>query len=73
MSAGEQDLDAISEQLLAGLDETLDAFIQSREAEGAALHALIEQRLDAVLVEVAKSVSICPKFCNGSVSAYKPN
>ncbi|MDD9340055.1 YicC/YloC family endoribonuclease [Providencia heimbachae] len=54
MSAGEQDLDVISEQLLAGLDETLDAFIQSREAEGASLHALIEQRLDGVLVEVAK-------------------
>ncbi|HHR5814087.1 TPA: YicC/YloC family endoribonuclease, partial [Providencia alcalifaciens] len=54
MSAGEQDLDAISEQLMAGLDETIDAFIQSREAEGAALHSLIEQRLDGVLVEVAK-------------------
>ncbi|MEQ1975691.1 MULTISPECIES: YicC/YloC family endoribonuclease [unclassified Xenorhabdus] len=54
MSAEEQDLDAISTQLLAELDLTLDSFIQSRESEGQALKTLIEQRLDAVIVEVAK-------------------
>ncbi|PHM69907.1 YicC/YloC family endoribonuclease [Xenorhabdus stockiae] len=54
MSAEEQDLDAISAQLLAELDLALDAFIQSRETEGQALKALIEKRLDAVTVEVGK-------------------
>lgn len=54
MAAEEQDLDTISAQLLAELDLTLDAFIQSRETEGQALKALIEQRLDAVTEEVSK-------------------
>lgn len=54
MAAEEQDLDAISTQLLTELDTTLDAFIQSREAEGNALKMMIEQRLDAVTEEVSK-------------------
>ncbi|WP_391528207.1 YicC/YloC family endoribonuclease [Photorhabdus akhurstii] len=54
MAAEEQDLDAISTQLLQELDTTLDAFIQSREAEGNALKMMIEQRLDAVTEEVSK-------------------
>ncbi|MDB6373255.1 YicC/YloC family endoribonuclease [Photorhabdus bodei] len=54
MAAEEQDLDAISTQLLQELDTTLDAFIQSREAEGNALKIMIEQRLDAVIEEVSK-------------------
>ncbi|MCA6222185.1 YicC/YloC family endoribonuclease [Photorhabdus antumapuensis] len=54
MAAEEQDLDAISTQLLEELDTTLDAFIQSREAEGNALKIMIEQRLDAVTEEVSK-------------------
>ncbi|CAM3649314.1 YicC/YloC family endoribonuclease [Xenorhabdus thuongxuanensis] len=54
MSAEEQDLDTISAQLLAELDLTLNSFIQSRETEGQALKSLIEQRLDAVTVEVTK-------------------
>lgn len=54
MSAEEQDLDVINAQLLAELDLALDSFIQSRETEGQALKTLIEQRLDAVTVEVAK-------------------
>ncbi|WP_323835198.1 YicC/YloC family endoribonuclease [Photorhabdus africana] len=54
MAAEEQDLDAISTQLLQELDTTLDAFIQSREAEGNALKIMIEQRLDAVTEEVSK-------------------
>ncbi|QTL39839.1 YicC family protein [Xenorhabdus budapestensis] len=54
IAAEEQDLDAISAQLLAELDLALDAFIQSRETEGQALKALIEQRLDAVTEEVSK-------------------
>lgn len=54
MSAAEQDLDAISTQLLSELDLALDDFIQSRESEGLALKAMIEQRLDGVVTEVAK-------------------
>nr|WP_314266193.1 YicC/YloC family endoribonuclease [uncultured Moellerella sp.] len=54
MSAAEQDLDAISAQLLSELDLALDDFIQSRESEGLALKAMIEQRLDGVVTEVAK-------------------
>lgn len=54
MAAEEQDLDAISTQLLQELDTALDAFIQSREAEGNALKIMIEQRLDAVTEEVSK-------------------
>lgn len=54
MSAQEQDLDTISEELLAALDGTITAFIDAREREGAALKTLIEQRLDGVSEEVRK-------------------
>ncbi|MBT0422501.1 YicC/YloC family endoribonuclease [Morganella morganii] len=54
MSAQEQDLDTISEELLAALDDTITAFIDAREREGAALKTLIEQRLDGVSEEVRK-------------------
>ncbi|RPE00970.1 YicC family protein [Candidatus Pantoea deserta] len=54
MSAQEQDLDAINAQLLSALDGALDDFILARESEGAALKALIEQRLEGVTQEVAK-------------------
>lgn len=54
MSAQEQDLDAISEELLVALDETITSFIDAREREGAALKILIEQRLDGVTEETRK-------------------
>ncbi|ATZ10038.1 YicC/YloC family endoribonuclease [Erwinia amylovora] len=54
MSAEEQDLDAISAQLLTALDAAIDEFIIARESEGAALKALIEQRLQGVSAEVIK-------------------
>ncbi len=54
MSAQEQDLDAISADLMQALDGALDDFIAARESEGTALKTLIEQRLDGVLAEVAK-------------------
>lgn len=54
MSAEEQDLDAISAELLKALDAALDDFIASRETEGAALKSLIEQRLEGVSTEVTK-------------------
>lgn len=54
MLAEEQDLDAISTQLLLALETALDDFISARESEGAALKTLIEQRLDGVSAEVIK-------------------
>ena len=54
MSAAEQDLDAISAELLGLLDTAIDDFITARETEGAALKALIEQRLEGVMGEVTK-------------------
>ncbi|MGJ3438058.1 YicC/YloC family endoribonuclease [Serratia sp. Je.1.23.a] len=54
MSAQEQDLDAISAQLMQTLDGALDDFIVARESEGTALKALIEQRLEGVSAEVIK-------------------
>ncbi|MCX8959130.1 YicC/YloC family endoribonuclease [Erwinia psidii] len=60
MSAEEQDLDAISSELLKALDATLNDFITSRETEGAALKTLIEQRLKGVSTEVEKVRSQMP-------------
>lgn len=54
MAAQEQDLDAISAELMQALDVALDDFITARESEGTALKTLIEQRLNGVSVEVAK-------------------
>lgn len=62
MSAQEQDLDAINAQLLSALDGALDDFILARESEGAALKALIEQRLDGVKQEVAKVRAQMPEI-----------
>ncbi|GAB2926326.1 YicC/YloC family endoribonuclease [Hafnia psychrotolerans] len=54
MLAEEQDLDAISTELLLALETALDDFIAARESEGAALKVMIEQRLDGVSAEVVK-------------------
>ncbi|MFP1723523.1 YicC/YloC family endoribonuclease [Lonsdalea quercina] len=54
MAAEEQDLDAISAELMQALNAALDDFIAARESEGNALKALIEQRLAGVSAEVAK-------------------
>lgn len=63
MSAKEQDLDVITTQLMAALDETIEKqFIEVREAEGKALHQMIEQRLDGVMVEVEKVRKLMPEI-----------
>ncbi|NIH16078.1 YicC/YloC family endoribonuclease [Serratia symbiotica] len=54
MSSAEQDLDAISGELMQALDGALDDFITVREREGTELKALIEQRLNGVSAEVIK-------------------
>lgn len=54
MSAQDQDLDAINAELIATLELAIDDFIAARESEGAALKAMIEQRLEGVSAEVQK-------------------
>ncbi|MCP1064846.1 YicC family protein [Serratia symbiotica] len=54
ISAAEQDLDAISVELMQALDGALDDFIAAREREGTELKVLIEQRLNGVSAEVVK-------------------
>lgn len=70
MSAQEQDLDAISAQLLQALDGALDDFIAARESEGTALKALIEQRLTPSAKKWSRCARRCRIFCNGSGSAW---
>ncbi|WP_224745965.1 YicC/YloC family endoribonuclease [Neiella litorisoli] len=48
MMAQEQDLDQITKDVLAGFDETLKQFLESRANEGQALRELIEARLNGV-------------------------
>ncbi|WP_035339138.1 MULTISPECIES: YicC/YloC family endoribonuclease [Dickeya] len=62
MSAQEQDLDAISAELLQALEATLGDFILARESEGNALKALIEQRLAGVSAEVIKVRAHMPQI-----------
>ncbi|MGL5949686.1 MAG: YicC/YloC family endoribonuclease [Aeromonas sp.] len=54
MAAPEQDMDALSGELLAGFDATLTDFLAARASEGANLQTLIEQRLTAIAAEVVK-------------------
>ncbi|GLS90475.1 hypothetical protein GCM10007916_15420 [Psychromonas marina] len=53
MQAPEQDVDAITIELMAGFEETLNEFIEVRSAEGTNLAALIEQRLVAISEQVS--------------------
>ena len=64
MAATEQDLDAISAELLSGLDATLNDFISARETEGNVLKALIEQRLAGVSAEAANVRQQMPAVLN---------
>ncbi|AAU36860.1 MULTISPECIES: YicC/YloC family endoribonuclease [Basfia] len=54
VEAPEQDLDAISQDLLNAFDELLKDFIAMRAREGEKLHTVIRQRLDAISVEADK-------------------
>lgn len=53
MQAPEQDVDAITIELMAGFEATLTDFIDARANEGANLAILIEQRLTAISAQVA--------------------
>lgn len=62
MTAKEQDLDAISQQLLASLETAISDFIDVREREGKALEDLIIQRLEGITHEVAKIRNWMPEI-----------
>ncbi|MBI0028503.1 YicC family protein [Gilliamella sp. B14448G11] len=54
LSAKEQNLDSISQEILALLDEAINELIAVREREGEVLRDLIIQRLDSITTEVEK-------------------
>lgn len=54
LSAKEQNLDTISQEILASLDEAINELIVVREREGEVLRDLIIQRLDSITTEVEK-------------------
>ena len=60
VEAQEQDLDAISQDLLTTFDDLLKDFIAMRGREGEKLNDIIQQRLDAITVEVDKVRSQMP-------------
>ncbi|MEE1676062.1 YicC/YloC family endoribonuclease [Agarivorans aestuarii] len=53
METPEQDADAISKELLAGWQQALTAFIESRASEGANTAVMITTRLDKITEQVA--------------------
>ncbi|MBS6009184.1 MAG: YicC family protein [Haemophilus parahaemolyticus] len=55
VDAQSQDLDQITQDLLAGFEQILTDFIAMRGREGANLQAIIQQRLDSI-AEIAQSV-----------------
>jgi uncharacterized protein (TIGR00255 family) len=57
-----QDTEALAGAALALLEATLDDFVAAREREGAALAALIEQRLVAIGEEVARVRKALPQI-----------
>ena len=54
LSAKEQNLDSMSQEILALLDEAINELITVREREGEVLRDLIIQRLDSITTEVEK-------------------
>lgn len=60
VEAQEQDLDAVSQDLLTAFDDLLTDFIAMRGREGEKLNYIIQQRLDAIAVEADKVRSQMP-------------
>ena len=52
MQAPEQDVDAITIELMAGFEASLNEFVDARSTEGANLAVMIEQRLTAITAQV---------------------
>ena len=62
IAAQEQDMDELNTILLAGFDEVLGHFIESRQSEGEKLKALIEQRLEGIQGEITKVRALMPQI-----------
>lgn len=62
VASEESDTDAIQNALLLGLDNALEDFIQARASEGKAIDQMINQRLDAIIVEVDKVTEQMPEI-----------
>ena len=62
IAAEEQDMDALNTHLLAGFDQVLGQFIDSRQSEGSKLKSLIEQRLDNIQAQVIKVRAHMPQI-----------
>jgi uncharacterized protein (TIGR00255 family) len=61
MQTPEQDLDAVTVELMVGFEQTLNEFIDARAAEGTNLAAFIEQRLSAIGEQANKVRSYMPE------------
>ena len=64
MEAEEADMDAIQGEILQGFDVALKDFVAARASEGANMKSLIEQRLDAIVVEADKVKAHMPTVVN---------
>ena len=62
IAAEEQDMDELNTILLAGFDEVLAQFVESRQSEGEKLKALIEQRLEGIQGEITKVRALMPQI-----------
>ncbi|MBP8173672.1 MAG: YicC family protein [Aeromonadaceae bacterium] len=62
IAAQEQDMDELNTILLAGFDEVLALFIESRKSEGEKLATVIEQRLEAIQGEITKVRALMPQI-----------
>ena len=58
----EQDVDLISQDLLAAFDQVVEEFIAMRQREGEKIHTLLTQRLDAINAEQQKVRSKMPEI-----------
>ena len=61
MEAEEADMDIIQGDILKGFDQALKDFIAARASEGENLKALIEQRLDGIIIEADKVKAHMPE------------
>ena len=61
MESEETDIDSIQAALLTGFDQALTEFIAARASEGENMKTLIEQRLDAIVVEAEKVKNHMPE------------
>ena len=62
IAAEEADMDSIQSDIMAELDKTLVDFIEARSSEGENLKSMIEQRLEAIDVEVNKVQQRMPEI-----------